>query len=677
MRVHLRSRLLACSLLAVSAFAQTPDASYQPLTKAFDALRSKDYDTAIAFFQQAALLSPNRTDIRKNLAYTLLKTGDSEGARVQFGEAVRLDPADLHVALEYAFLCFEARDEAPARKAEARRIFARVRDESTDADIKATAEQAFNNIDKPLADGIARWQKVLAEAKPTFSAMHELAELAEARDELDLAANSYRAAFGIQSDNKSVLLELARVESARNNPEGATAALLAASRGGEPRAAELAKERLPDRYPYVYEFRKALELDPKNGALHRELAWLLLQMSEKNGASRGDAEKEFQAVVNSTPEDYLAVAQLGLLYLEDHNEELAMPLLKTVLAHADSATANRARMALHMPLVLEERRTSDTALDPRTLGERSYNAGFMKDALHYFTLAHEADPVDSSVALKLGWTNNLLHDDATALHWFDIARRSADPTVSTEAGRAYKNLRPGLARFRTTVWLYPLYSSRWSDVFGYGQAKTEMRVKKLPFRPYVSLRFVGDARRTTGGVSPQSLSESAFIVGLGVATRQYHGAMGWVEAGEAIGYLTAERWRDYRGGVSYAKTIGRSIAAEHSGLFFETTDDAVYISHFGNDEINYTQNKFGYTKVLDGVKVQAFWTANVTMDVKRQYWANFGETGPGARFRLPFMPPSMSITLSAVHGVYIVNEGNPRGPNFNDFRAGVWYAFTK
>ena len=677
MRVLLWSGLLACSLLSITAFAQPPDASYQPLTKAFEALRIKDYDTAITFFQQAVQLSPSRTDIRKNLAYTLLKTGDSESARGQFGEAVRLDPADLHVALEYAFLCFEARDEAPARKAEARRIFARVRDEATDATIKATAEQAFNNIDKPLADGIARWQKVLAEAKPTFSAMHELAELAEARDELDLAANSYRAAFGIQPDNKSVLLELARVESARNNPEGATAALLAASRGGEPRSAELAKERLPERYPFVYEFRKALELDPKNDALHRELAWLLLQMSEKNGASRADAEKEFQSVVDSTPDDYLAVAQLGLLYLEDHNEELAMPLLKTVLTLADSATANRARMALHMPLVLEERKTSDTALDPRTLGERSYNAGFMKDALHYFTLAHEADPVDSSVALKLGWTNNLLHDDATAMHWFDIARRSADPTVSAEASRAYKNLRPGLARFRTTVWLYPLYSSRWSDLFGYGQAKTEMRIKKFPFRPYASLRFVGDARRTTGGVSPQNLSESAFILGAGVATQQFHGAMGWFEAGEAFGYLNGLRWRDYRGGASYARTIGRSIAAEHSGLFFETTDDAVYISHFSNDEINYTQNKFGYTKVLDGIKLQAFWSANVTMDVKRQYWANFGETGPGARFRLPFMPASMSITLSAVHGVYIINEGNPRGPNFNDFRAGVWYAFTK
>jgi tetratricopeptide (TPR) repeat protein len=661
-----------------TGFAQPPDPAYQSLSKAFDSLRVHDYDNAISLFREAAQLAPARSDIRKNLAYTLLKTGDSEAAREQFGEAMRIDPADLHVALEYAFLCFEARDEAPARKAEARRIFARVRDTATDPEIRATATQAFENIDKPLADGIARWQAALATGKPTFSALHELAELAEQRDQLDLAASSYRAAFDLQPDRKAVLLEIARVEQARNNPEGAIAALLAASRGGEPRAAELARERLPDRYPYVYEFRKALEIDPKNNTLHRELAWLLLRMSEKGDATREDAEHEFQQLVNGAPDDYLATAQLGLLYLEDHQEDRAMPLLRTVLAHADPGTANRARIALHMPLVLEDRQAAETALDPRILGERSYSAGFMKDALRYYTLANEADPGDTNVALKLGWTNNLLHDDATALHWFDVARHSADPSVASEARRAYNNLRPEFARFRTTVWMYPLYSSRWSDLFGYGQAKTEMRVKKLPFRPYVSLRFVGD-------LSPQNLSERAFVLGVGVATRQYRllggGALGWFEGGMAIGYLNAQRWRDYRGGVSFSRNVGASLGAEHRGFFFETTDDAVYISHFNNDEINYSQNKAGYTTPFDSslgaVRMQTFWTANVTVDVKRQYWANFIETGPGARFHLPGMPQAMSLTVSAVHGVYLVNEGNPRRPNFNDVRAGVWYAFTK
>ena len=660
------------------AAAQDPDPAYQSLTRAFDALRQRDYDTAIAAFQKAAELSPQRADIRKNLAYALLKTGENEAAREQFGEAARIDPADFHVALEYAFLCFETREDAPARKAEARRIFARVRDSAADATTRATAEQAFHNIDGPLGEEIARWQKVLATSPPTFSARYELAQLAEQRDLTDLAAANYQAAFQLLPERKSVLLELARVEKARNNPEGMIAALLAASRGGEPRAAELAREQLPERYPYVYEFRKALELDPKNDALHRELAYLLLRMSEEKQVAPAEAEREFQAVSDASPMDYLAAAQLGLLYLADHRDDLAMPLLKNVLAHGDPATANRVRMALHMPLVLEDRvPEAAPVLNPRVLAERSYQAGFMKDALRYYSLAREADPADASIALKLGWTYNLLHDDPAALHWFDIARHSDDPAVSNEAQRAWKNLRPGTERFRTTLWIYPLYSSRWSDLFGYGQVKTEIRLAKMPFRPYASIRYLGDATGLSGGFAAPRLSESAFIFGAGVATQQWRGGNAWFEVGGAVSYTTGYRWRDYRGGVSYAKTRGASLAAERDGPFLETTGDSVFISHFDNDLINYAQNKFGYTASVGRFRMQTFWAANMIFDVKRLYWANYVETGPGFRFHPPGAPPSLSITLNAVHGVYLVNEGNPRGPNFNDFRAGVWYAFTR
>jgi hypothetical protein len=311
------------------------------------------------------------------------------------------------------------------------------------------------------------------------------------------------------------------------------------------------------------------------------------------------------------------------------------------------------------------------------LGERSYQAGFLKDAKRYFLQALEENPVDTSIALKLGWTNNLLHDDSSALHWFDIARHSADPAVATEASRAYSNLRPGVARFRTTVWIYPLFSTRWSDLFGYGQVKTEFKLKKLPFRPYASLRFVGDARRTTGGVSPQSLSESAFIVGAGVATQMWHGGMGWFEAGTTISYLNGSPSRDLRGGVTWSRTIGASIAAENNGWFFETTADSVFISRFNNDLLNYSQNRAGFTAALGPFKTQTFWSNNITFDVKSQYWANFVETGPGFRFHPPGVPAALTVTVGGVRGVYLRNEGNPRRPNFNDFRAGVWYAFTK
>jgi len=93
--------------------------------------------------------------------------------------------------------------------------------------------------------------------------------------------------------------------------------------------------------------------------------------------------------------------------------------------------------------------------------------------------------------------------------------------------------------------------------------------------------------------------------------------------------------------------------------------------------MNYSQNRMGLTSVIGGFKFQTYWNNNLTFDVKKQYWANFVETGPGFRFHPPRTPASLAITLAGVRGVYLRNEGNPRGPNFFDFRAGIWYAITK
>src|SRR5450755_3647623 len=226
------------------AYSQNSDPSFQPLQQAYDALRKKDYDQAIAGFRQAIALAPNRAAIRKDLAYTLLKIGENEAARDQFAEAMRLDPTDQHVALEYAFLCYETKQQSVAR-----RIFDRIRKTGD-----ATAAQAFENIDRPLRDGIARWTKALEMSPDNFSAHEELARLAEQRDELSLAADHYQKAWALRPDRRSLLLDIGRVYREMKKNDEADAALLAASRGAEPRVAEEARELLPKRYPYVYEF---------------------------------------------------------------------------------------------------------------------------------------------------------------------------------------------------------------------------------------------------------------------------------------------------------------------------------------------------------------------------------------------------------------------------------------
>ena len=657
------------------AAGQGTDPAYAPLQEAYDALRAKNYEQAVSGFERAIALTPNRASIRKDLAYTLLKIGENEAARDQFGEAMRLDAADTQAALEYAFLCYETKQPAVAR-----RTFDRIRKTGN-----PTAEQAFANIDQPLGEGIERWQKALDQSPDNFSAHQELGRLADERDQVELAAEHYEKAWRLKPGERSLMLDLGRMWKALGRAEQANAVLLAASRGGQPRAAEQARELLPARYPYVYEFQEALNIDPKNYELRRELAYLHLQMGNQDAA-----EREFQLLNQMAPDDLLSAAQLGFLRLNRRDYAGAQPLLDQVLKSGDDELADRVRVALKIPQTLHRRGASQqsTSDEAKIMAEKSLKAGYLKDALKYLTIAHENDPVDFAVMLKLGWLYNELRNDREAVRWFNLASKSPDRSISTEAGNAARNLSPEFARFRSTAWVFPFFSTRWHDAFGYAQMKTELRLGKLPLHPYLSTRFVGDTRDTSGSTlsnpNPQYLSETSFIFAMGVSTTPWHGMFTWFEAGEAMKYLTGRTdvgtmIPDYRGGIAYAKGFGRMLGGDR-GVFFETNDDGVFVSRFQNDFLVYAQNRAGYTlarsESLGGLRAQLYWNFNATADRLHQYWANYAETGPGVRFRFDAMPKSMVFSINLLRGFYTVNQDNPRRPNFFDIRAGFWYAFT-
>jgi hypothetical protein len=261
------------------------------------------------------------------------------------------------------------------------------------------------------------------------------------------------------------------------------------------------------------------------------------------------------------------------------------------------------------------------------------------------------------------------------VRWFDLARRSTDPKIAAEAWKAWRDLRKSEERFRTTVWIFPVFSTRWHDLFSYGQYKTEWRAP-FPIHPYVSMRFVGDTRVTIGAVSPQYLSESSFIPGLGLTTAPWHGITGWAEAGFAMSYATGHMLPDYRGGVSLARNFGKSLAAEANGLFGASNTDGVFISRFGNDFLVYQQTRFGYSWGPKLLRAQMYWNLNLTIDGQRQGWANFVELGPGIRLRAAFMPPSMYLMVDSLEGAYLIHGSYPVA-HFADVRAGAWYAITR
>ena len=655
MSANMRFALLfaACGL----ALAQPPDPAYEPLARAYESLSAKDYPAAIDGFQKAILAAPERASIRKDLAYLYLKIGENELARAQFREAMRLAPDDAPVAMEYAFLCFEGKE-----KAEARRIFDRLRKTGN-----AVAEQAFQNIDRPLAEGIARWQEAIRKGADDFGSHFELATLAEQRDNLELAAEHFRRAWELRPDRRATLVDLGRVWKAMNRPEQATAALLAASRATDARTAEAARELLPKRYPYVPEFRAAIELDLRNVELRRELAYLLLEMGRE-----AEAEKEFRMLAEAPFRDSLAATQLGLLLQDRGDREAAKVLLERVLSGPDAELANRVRAVLRMPqnghLSVEEAGKAG----PKEMAELSIKAGYIEDALRYLKQAHEASPADDEVMLKLGWACNILHRDGEAFHWFGLARGSSDPKIAAAADKAWHNLRPAQERIRVSGWIYPIYSTRWKDIFGYGQVKAEIHTG-FPLQPYVSVRLDGDAR---SNAAPLLYSETSVIFAVGVRTPAWHGVSGWFEVGSGANYLNGHMLPDYRGGVNGIRYVGRPLGGEAAGWFGEVTGDGVFVSRFGNDFLVYAQSRGGYSVGPKRLRSQLYWNGNLTFDTKRQTWANFGETGPGVRVHSSAMPASMYISFNVMRGMYLI--GNILGQRviYNDIKVGVWYAFV-
>jgi tetratricopeptide (TPR) repeat protein len=556
---------------------------------AYLALREGRLDDAVALFQLAVWQQPEHGNLRKDLAYTLLRTGERERARDEFQTALQRNPVDAAAELEYAFLCYETR-----RPAEARRVFLKL---STSAEplVRAKAAAAFEQVDRPLREGIERWRQALALAPDQWSGHEELAHLAELRNQFDLAAEQYELAWKLRPAKTELLLDLERAWSALGRPQEARSALVAAWRTGPPRVAERARERL-------------------HGAIPAET-------------------------------------------------EIALAAPSRAAGHGE-----------------------DAVLFAKELGLKSLAQSYLADARRYLTLANQQAPGDAEVQYGLGVVENLLGRNREAVRWFAAARRSSDSRVSGPAQAAYDNLRPETRGFGFTAWAVPFYSSRWQDLFLYGQMRGEYRLRGGRLTPYVSLRMVGNLRGRHAGpwaIAPQYLSETSVIAAGGLQWRVRHNLFAWGEAGQSFSYLGRREDAgfsrpDYRGGLSWLKGWGKLLGAGEAGWFAETGLDPVYASRFRHNLFLYSQTRAGYTLPLaaGGAQVQVLMHWNVTVDRNREWWGNLAEAGPGIRVKLPGLPPGMTLRAEFLRGAHLQNRGNPLRPNYWDFRSGVWYAFS-
>ena len=276
--------------------------------RGYEALRAGDYDAAVAAFARALDADPSLRHVRKDLAYTLLRRGDREEARDHFDRLRREDPSDETSALEYAYLCYETR-----RVQEARRVFHMLRLGAREQRVRATAQQAFENVDRPLRESVERWSEAVRRAPQQWSAHEELAQMAEMRDELALAAEHYELAWKLRPQKFELLLSLARVWRELGQEQKARAALATAWKHGSTRVGETAREMMEG---------EALRLDdavlavaaPVQEEAVSAAPLPALEMGERSlaGSYLNDAYRYFRIAVAEEPDNPKAQYLLGV-----------------------------------------------------------------------------------------------------------------------------------------------------------------------------------------------------------------------------------------------------------------------------------------------------------------------------------------------------------------------------
>lgn len=580
-RLFLLLGALSCAPGALPA--EDSAAGYAEAKRAYEALKENDLDAAVAGLTRAIQLDSSKPQWRKDLAYVLLRTGDREAARDHFERLWQADRTDWTSGLEFAFLCYETR-----REREARLAFHTLRN-SPSPEVRTAAEEAFQRIDRLLAEGIARWEEALKKAPGQWSAHEELARLAERRNDDALAARHYREAWRLRPEKTELLVDLARVLARQGAASETQKALATAWHFGAPRVREAA-------------------------------------MALNGGQDPGAVEP------------------------------WTMP---KELAGGYSA---------------------------KQMARLSLEKGYLKDAYRYYREVVSQEPGDFEAIYQLGVVSNLLGNDREAVNWFRAARAAPDALIASRSREAYVKLWPSFQRFRMTAWAIPFFSSRWENAFVYGQARAEWRPTSKQIWLYGSYRVIGDTGVSgralpAGGWFPPALSERTMILGGGALWKVTYRLSFWGEAGEAYRYAnvqgsTARFKPDYRGGFSYLKGWGRLIGSSRRGWFSEASFDGFYVSRFNNDMLLYSQARAGYTfaPLAGGAQVQLLTNLNFTRDKNGEYWGNVVEAGPGIRIRFAGLPPGMSLRADFLRGAHLDNSRNPLGPNYWDFRAGVWYA---
>jgi Tfp pilus assembly protein PilF len=594
----------------------------------------------------------------------------------EFERALQLEPSQQEVRRELGYLYIQLKQPEPA----ARHFEIVVRNEPRDYQSLMQLADLYTQLGRK-EDALRMLKRVQREGSP--KAREELAGSFLRKGEPKKALDQYLTLRRQEPLQHRHLLSLAQIYEKLNEPSTANAYYLLASRAPDAQVAAAARLKLGSRYPFPAEFEEALQLEPDQHEVRRELGYLYITIHQPAAAAR-----HFERIVQAEPKDYQSVVQLGFLYADllDRRSD-ALPLLESVVRTGPLDQALKAAVALQRLGY-----TGPPGDDPpakifrhKLLGFVSISKSYLPAAAREFEAVHELDPHDYQAIMQLGYLYSTMKRNDVAKKWFRLGRSSPDQKVAAESRRALFNVSWADRKVITTVWAMPFATTRWETLFGYGQMKTEYNIKGLPFRPYLSMRFVGDTNTRTTGPGHQIRSDESIVFGAGLLAKVAKNMWAWGEAGNAVSFLGKDRPRgiqrsepDYRAGLSYGRVVGPTLYSKKPGFFLDVTNDAVYLSRFAQNVLFVNQTKIGYQlPTFHGFYHQPMLATTTVADARGDYVANYVEFGPAYRFG--FIKFSrVYVYAGAFRGAFTTQGRRYHNylhrPNYTDFRLAVWYA---
>ena len=414
----------------------------------------------------------------------------------------------------------------------------------------------------------------------------------------------------------------------------------------------------------IRDFRKALEVNPSNGAWRKDLGFACLAAGLPQ-----DAAAEFTKVYLEHPDDLGVALQLGYLSQQLRQYQGARNYFRVVAQSADPVLSSQGRKALAIL-------GASQLQDRKEKGYDLLSQHRTHEAIKAFESIRQDDPSDDGVTLQLGYLYAAKGRMGAAREMFAAADKDADPKIAAQADAGLEEIRRNTKPWFASFYAAPFYQSRFSNEINPATAKIGLSPSRY-FQPYVGLRFSRDVRSKVGAL-PQIYSDNSAVISVGVqSTLADTGIVLYAEAGTAVNLLSIgpRAASDYRAGAVWFRPWGTELFSPGVAGRLVTETGSVYAD--AGFYSRYNHNFIGDVQIREGVNLrtggafpmQLLAAVNLVKDSNGSFYNNIVEVGPVLRIAPSRDLPGLAFETQYLRGFYDAHDpADPYGPRYGDIR---------